>query len=149
MDTEGGEALSLLRFVGDALIAELPRPPATGGVVDAPSAAPVDLLLRSEGRLHGIEVRVLTGRQPGTFTVPPRVVAEAKRWASRERAVLHTVVADERQLVAYSGVPFYYTRGLPARLDIVAMVPVRNRAQLLQLVQATAQDLARMRREAR
>jgi len=146
--------MSVERFIWQAQQlrpeAEQTMPPQLGGAVHAEDA-PVDLLLRIPGdrRLHGVEVRVLTGRQPGTFTVPQRVVAEAKRWAARHRAVLHTVVADERQLVAYGGIPFYYVRGVPARLDIAAMVPVRDRAQLLLLVQATAQELARMRTEAR
>ena len=117
------------------------------GAVWAGPDAPVDLLLHVGNRLHGIDLRVLTGDQPGGLTVPTAMANRMRRWAKAKRAVLHTVAIDERRLLARSGHPFYYRRGVQPRLRLDQMVRVTDRQHLLQLLAMTAREIGRLQAE--
>ena len=130
----------------DAALVTLPSP--LGGVVWATPDTPVDLLLTTgDGQLHGIDLRVLAGRQQDELSVPERVVAHAKRWARSKRVVLHTIVMDERQLIARSVHGFYYRRGMLARVVVQQMIPVMHRTHLLDMINMPANEMAALLRE--
>lgn len=71
---------------------------------------PMDLIVRSGGRIHGVEVKTLIHNTNDKITMHPASRRRKEAWVRQNRAKGHTVVVDKRG----SGVSLYYKSGFGA-----------------------------------
>lgn len=99
---------------------------------------PVDIVLKREGRTHGIEVKTMLDNKSGQVTMRKDALFRKKAWARSNHASLHTVVIDDRHAFnrqdIYSGHRIYYQKGT-ASFRLRNMVPVRDVSHLNDLLQ--------------
>jgi len=112
---------------------------------------PMDILLKSGGKEHGIELKTLLDNANDKITMHPDALARKRAWmAERTNRTIHTVAMDDRNVFAtgkfkhqFSGHQMYYKRGAGA-FRIKSMIPVRDAKQLHQLIDASDDELKRL-----
>jgi pterin-4a-carbinolamine dehydratase len=100
---------------------------------------PVDVVREVGGKQHGIEVKTMLDNKAGKITMRKDAVARKEKWARQNKAVLHTVIVDDRDKFGrkdlHSGHRVYYQRGIGS-FRLATMTPVRDAAHLRELMQA-------------
>jgi hypothetical protein len=75
---------------------------------------PVDVEVKINGRLHGIEVKTMINNTDDKIKVRTDARERKEQWARDNKATVHTVVIDDRKKFGherYSGHGLYYRRG--------------------------------------
>jgi SPP1 gp7 family putative phage head morphogenesis protein len=93
----------------------------------------MDVVTKIAGTKHGVEVKTLLDNSNDKITMHPPSRRRKEAWAKSNRAVVHTVVLDDRKGRANSGHRLYYKRGVGA-FRLKGMTKVKNAAHLKQLM---------------
>ena len=106
-----------------------------GGELPSAYNAPVDVIVRIDGKLKGIEVKTLINNSNDKITVRAAALKNKQWWARSNRATIHTVVIDDRDKFGntYSGHRIYYARG-SGSFRLSSMTKVENAAHLRELL---------------
>ncbi len=111
------------------------------GAVQLDDNEPMDIHgTTAAGKRYGVEVKTFVDNSNDKVTMHPDSLKRKVSWARREKASLHTVVVDARDLfgvTGYSGQHIWYRRGVGS-FRLRAMVPVRDAAHLQALVSGEA-----------
>lgn len=109
-------------WAGEAVVKDAIGGTAVGG------SAPMDLTLRVDGKLHGVEVKTLVHNTNDKITMHPESRIRKEVWARINKATGHTVVVD--------GDAFYYKKGFGA-FRLGAMQRVESKAELRRLIRGS------------
>lgn len=76
---------------------------------------PADVVVKIDGKTHGVEVKTLLEGRRDKVTMHPKSRERKEAWAKKNSAVLHTIALDDRKAFGskgYSGHRIYYRRGV-------------------------------------
>lgn len=98
---------------------------------------PFDVLVKFGSKQHGIEVKTFVDNKSSKITMNKEALSNKARWKRQNKAAVHTVVVDDRDLfnrTLYSGHKVYYRKGVGSfRLE--SMTRVEDAQHLRRLMQ--------------
>lgn len=107
---------------------------------------PMDVTVTIEDRLHGVEVKTFVDNTRDMITMHKTSLARKRAWGRRHRAIVHTVVVDDRHETMperYSGYRMWYRRGV-GNYSLRTMIPVTEQWSLRELLSASPAKLRRI-----
>lgn len=105
----------------------------------------MDVITQLGGKRHGAEVKTFIDNANDKITVKKEPLARKLQWARSNRATLHTIIVDDRDVFAkhlFSGNKYYYARG-SGSFRRSTMIPVKDAKDLQALMQMTTAQLRR------